>query len=212
MHKTMFAFVAAAAAASSTVAFAQSDKPRAATYITKEEIDTVNSTPGTDRNIRVVDIGTEHLAIGVIHRGPSASPDRPRGGGLQRLANEPPCGVAEANPAPTDAANGLTHEKQTEGYYIISGGGVLVTGGHLVNGRQDSPDSPLVTTLNGPTCHGAIGGPDVVKRQVKAGDVIIIPPGVPHGWAEVPDHVDYLSFRPSGDLFTAGYVNPALKK
>jgi quercetin dioxygenase-like cupin family protein len=47
---------------------------------------------------------------------------------------------------------------------------------------------------------------------VKAGDIIIIPAGVPHGWAEIPEHVDYLSFRPSARVLEAGYVNPALKK
>ena len=50
-------------------AFAQA--PKAATYITDEEIKTVNSQPGIDRTIRVVDIGNEHLAVGMIHRGPS---------------------------------------------------------------------------------------------------------------------------------------------
>jgi hypothetical protein len=43
-------------------------KPTAATYITDEEVKTVNATPGVDRTIRVVDIGNEHFAVGVIHR------------------------------------------------------------------------------------------------------------------------------------------------
>jgi uncharacterized protein YjlB len=55
-------------------------------------------------------------------------------------------------------------------------------------------------------------GPDVVKQFVKVGDIIIIPAGVPHGWAEIPDHVDYLSFRPSARVLTAGYVHPSIKK
>ena len=42
--------------------------------------------------------------------------------------------------------------------------------------------------------------------------IVIIPAGVPHGWAEIPEHVDYLSFRPSARVLEAGYVNPALKK
>ena len=44
-------------------------KPAAATYITDEEVKTVNATPGVDRTIRVVDIGPENFAVGVIHRG-----------------------------------------------------------------------------------------------------------------------------------------------
>jgi hypothetical protein len=46
---------------------AQSSK--AAVYITKEEVDTVNKTPGVDRTLRVVDIGHEHFSVGIIHRG-----------------------------------------------------------------------------------------------------------------------------------------------
>ena len=88
----------------------------------------------------------------------------------------------------------------------------MVTGGHIINGRTSAPDSEVTTTLNGPSCSGRIGGNDVVKRNVKVGDIIIIPAGVPHGWATIPDHVDYLSFRPSADILTVGYEHPALKK
>src|SRR5204862_6396155 len=48
---------------------ALAQKPRAATYITDEEVKAVNATPGIDRTIRVVDIGSEHFAVGIIHRG-----------------------------------------------------------------------------------------------------------------------------------------------
>ena len=53
---------------------------------------------------------------------------------------------------------------------------------------------------------------DVVKRMVKEGDIVIIPSGVPHGWSDIPNHVDYLSFRPSDHILTAGYVHPSIKK
>ena len=50
---------------------------KGATYITKEEVDTVNKQTGTDRTIRVLDIGHENFAVGIIHRGATAA----RGGG-----------------------------------------------------------------------------------------------------------------------------------
>src|SRR5438128_6338623 len=53
--------------ASQRVTFSQS-KPTAATYITDEEVKAVNATPGVDRTIRVVDIGNENFAVGIIHR------------------------------------------------------------------------------------------------------------------------------------------------
>jgi hypothetical protein len=54
-------------AAVPAVMLAQS--PKAATYITDEEVKAVNATPGIDRTIRVVDIGNENYAVGIIHRG-----------------------------------------------------------------------------------------------------------------------------------------------
>jgi hypothetical protein len=88
----------------------------------------------------------------------------------------------------------------------------MVTGGHIVNGRRSGPESEVTKVLNGPSCSGTIAGADVVRRDVKVGDIVIIPAGVPHGWAAIPDHVDYLSFRPSARVLEAGYVNPAIKK
>src|SRR3989475_7005149 len=49
-------------------ATALAQTPKAATYITDEEVKAVNATPGVDRTIRVVDIGNENFAVGIIHR------------------------------------------------------------------------------------------------------------------------------------------------
>ena len=56
----------------------------------------------------------------------------------------------------------------------------------------------MTTILNGPSCSGFIVG-DVKRIDVEEGDVIIIPAGVPHGWAYIEDHVHYLSVRPDPD-------------
>ena len=113
---------------------------------------------------------------------------------------------------PTGGTGGMiAHDQQTEGYLIISGGGTLVTGGRIVNGNKSAPDASVTTELNGPSCSGMIVGNDVVKKVVKTGDIIIIPAGVPHGWTDITDHVDYLSFRPSARVLTAGYVHPSIK-
>ena len=199
------------------VAFGQSASSKPATYITKEEVDTVNKQPGGDRQIKVVDIGSENFAVGIVHRGATPAPGARGGGGGGGAAREnapavEPCGQKSATPPPAGTPNGLTHDQQTEGYYIVSGGGTMVTGGHLVNGRKSAPDSAVTRELNGPSCSGPVVGPDVVTREVKVGDIIIIPAGTPHGWVNIPDHVDYLSFRPSARVLTAGYVHPAIKK
>ena len=51
-------------------------KPTAATYITDEEVKAVNALPGVDRTIRVVDIGPENFAVGIIHRGATGTAAR----------------------------------------------------------------------------------------------------------------------------------------
>ena len=223
-------FVAACAIAPAVMT-AQS-KPTAATYITDEEVKAVNATPGIDRTIRVVDIGNENFAVGVIHRvgrgaAPAAGAGRAAGGGAAgggraagagggagraNAAPPVPCGE-KMDAVPSGGTPGMiAHDSQTEGYLLISGAGTLVTGGKIVNGAKSGPDNQVTTELNGPSCSGTAIGADIVKKPVKTGDIIIIPAGVPHGWIDIGEHVDYLSFRPSQRVLTAGYVNPAIKK
>src|SRR6185369_537961 len=207
MRNTVLKAVAVAVALSPAIGLAQS-KPTSATYITDEEVKAVNATPGIDRTIRVVDIGPENYAVGVIHRGASgaARGAAPAAGGAAAggagrgaapAAAAEPCGEQSTAPTTGGTPGMIAHDQQTEGYLIISGGGTLVTGGKIVNGRKSAADSEVTKVLNGPSCSGMTVGADVVKRVVKTGDIIIIPAGVPHGWIDIGDHVDYLSFRPS---------------
>jgi mannose-6-phosphate isomerase-like protein (cupin superfamily) len=222
MTKTVLKAVAVAAVLLPAVGFAQGNK--AATYITDEDVKKVNALPGVDRTIRVVDIGPENFAVGVIHRGasaPAGAAGRGAGGGAgagaagrgAAAAAAEPCGEQSTAPPAAGGTPGMiAHDQQTEGYLIISGGGTLVTGGKIVNGRKSPPESEVTKVLNGPSCSGMAVGADVVKRVVKTGDIIIIPANVPHGWTDIGDHVDYLSFRPSARVLEAGYTHPAIKK
>jgi mannose-6-phosphate isomerase-like protein (cupin superfamily) len=199
-------------------AVASAQNPKGATYITAEEVALINKSPGVDRQIVNVDIGKSNLAVGVVHRGRSgAPPAAPAGGGgaaaaAASAAPPQPCGEKMAT-VPAGTASGIAHDGQTETYIIISGGGTLVTGGRIVNGRRSAPESQVTQVLNGPSCSGPIVGDDVVKKVVKVGDIIIIPAGVPHGWEAIGDHVDYLSVRPDPDrVIPKLYTNPLLKK
>jgi len=201
--------------------------PTTATVITKAEIDKISATEQNqttrDENARVVDIGDGwSMELGIVHRSKQrvmtvaeAQAARARGnapaaaarGNAQAAAPTTPCGEQMANP-PADALQGaITHDNQTEGYYIVSGGGTAFIDGHVVNGRRgtNNPDGGP----NGPGCGGgvAVGSR---KVELKVGDVLIVPPGVIHGWADIPDHVDYLSFRPSHGVMKNGWVNPTI--
>ena len=182
---------------------AQTDEAYA-TYIMQEQWQKVNELPGVDRQIVSRDIGKLNLSVGIIHRGavtaPSATPNA-----------EPavrPCGVTSTTR--DSGARGIMHMHQTETYIVVSGSGTLVTGGTIMNGNESEEESNVTQVLNGPSCSGTIVG-DWVAKHVSEGDIIIMPAGTPHGWLEVPVHVDYLSVRPDPDRVLADdYINPAL--
>ncbi|MDD9889556.1 MAG: hypothetical protein OXU66_08365 [Gammaproteobacteria bacterium] len=185
-----------------STAYAQSDQTYA-TYITEEQWQMVNELPGVDRQLVSRDIGALNLSVGIVHRGAVE-----RASGQDNENPDRPCGTMD-NARPS-GARGIMHIHQTETYYIASGSGTLVTGGEIYNGNGFADDSIVNTTLNGPSCSGLIVG-DWIAKHVKEGDIIIIPAGTPHGWLEVPVHVDYLSVRPDPDrVLPDNYINPAL--
>ena len=198
--------------------------PTTATVITKAEIDKISATEQNqttrDENARVVDIGDGwSMELGIVHRskqrvltvGEAAQAGRgrggaqaARGGGAQAPTPTTPCGEQMDNP-PADALQGaITHDNQTEGYYIVSGGGTAFIDGKVVNGRRstNNPDGGP----NGPGCGGgvAVGSR---KVELKVGDVLIVPPGGIRGCADIPDHVDH---RPSHGLMKNGWVYPTI--
>ena len=163
--------------------------PASAIDITSADIQTVlkyvgKEGGGIDRQMRVVDLGKYNAAVGILHR--SATKD-------------------------TGSVTALAHAQVTEIYYVVSGSGMLVTGGTIVQPKSFPLDGELVKVLVGPTITGVVQGGQ--RRTVSTGDIVIIPAGVPHGFAEIADHVTYLSIRPDVDrLLPAGYVHPALRK
>lgn len=213
MKRAALIILLAATVLTPAALFAQdAKKPTTATYITKEEIAKISAAEQSrntlDENAKVVDLGYENFSLGIIHRGSTRNPapaPAPAAGAAP-AAQRTPCGRAMATLPPGGIPGGLSHDSQTEGYYIVSGGGEMFTDGYLVNGRHSEADPP--GGPNGPTCGGTAYGSKRVT--VKAGDVIIVPPGVVHGWSDIPDHVDYLSFRPSQHVMQGGWVNPRI--
>jgi mannose-6-phosphate isomerase-like protein (cupin superfamily) len=157
--------------------------------ITSAEIDSVlkytgSEGAGTDRQMRVVDLGSYRLGVGVLHRGPT------------RIGA---------------AVGAISHSQVTEVFYIISGGGVLVTGGPVANEQPFPPATEFVRLAVGPSTGGTFK--EGARRRVAPGDVIVVPAGVPHGFDEITDQVTYLSVRPDvAGVLPPGYVHPALEK
>jgi mannose-6-phosphate isomerase-like protein (cupin superfamily) len=125
--------------------------------------------PVSDQQIRVVNVNGEYnVGVGVVHR---------------------------AKTEGRDIGFGIEHSEITEVYHVISGSGTFVTGGTIENMKETPAESPVVTTLNGPSSGGGkvVGGQ---SRRIGPGDVVIIPPNTPHWFTEISsDQIVYLVVR-----------------
>ncbi|MGA2963897.1 MAG: cupin domain-containing protein [Candidatus Korobacteraceae bacterium] len=86
------------------------------------------------------------------------------------------------------------HYKVSEVYHVMQGSATLVTGGTLVNAKVRAADSWQVKQEDGPGASGtAIQGG--TSRQLKAGDVVVIPAGTPHWFSKIDGSIAYLVIR-----------------
>lgn len=185
------AAVAAAVLVAPVVTSTQTRKaPDLATDITAAEVQAVLKTPSViaDRLITSVDMGAYNVGVGALRRGPT-TPGAPIGA--------------------------INHEHITEVYYIVSGTGTLLTGGVVTGSRAvtaaDAAGKEILTVV-GASNQGTFSQP-AQRRKVGPGDIVIIPPGVYHGFDEVPaGGIDYVAVRPDPSrVLQAGYVHPAVK-
>src|SRR5260221_792827 len=169
----LLGFVVAGQAEAKTGLAAQQLPGGTATDISNAEIlATVRKTaaaPVSDQQIRVVSINGEYnVGVGVVHR---------------------------AKTEGRDIGFGIEHSQIAEIYHVISGNGTFVTGGTIENMKEKPAESPVVTTLNGPSS----GGGKVIDgqtRKIGPGDVVIIPPNTPHWFTEITsDQIVYLVVR-----------------
>jgi mannose-6-phosphate isomerase-like protein (cupin superfamily) len=101
-------------------------------------------------------------------------------------------GVFRPKSAPPNAT--VHQTSVSEIYYVLEGAGMLVTGGTL-----KKPATPRQSTLGNWTDVASDGIDGGTSRRIAKGDVVIIPGGVPHGWASTEGDVTYLIVRPDPD-------------
>ena len=94
------------------------------------------------------------------------------------LANGPDFTAAIARR--TSAGQVEIHTKETDIFYIVDGAATFVTGGTMVGGKETRPNQMLGTDIQGGQVH-----------QLKKGDFITIPAGIPHWFKDVPQSVTY---------------------
>lgn len=86
------------------------------------------------------------------------------------------------------------HYKVSEVYHVIDGAATLVTGGTMVNAKPRSADDASVKFEDGPGASGTSiqGG---VSQRIKAGDLVVIPAGVPHWFSAIEGSITYVVVR-----------------
>lgn len=75
------------------------------------------------------------------------------------------------------------HENAYDVVYIVEGSATYVTGGKMVGAKETGPGEMLGGTLEGGEVH-----------QLNKGDVIVVPPGIPHWWKDT-DGVTYMIIK-----------------
>jgi mannose-6-phosphate isomerase-like protein (cupin superfamily) len=83
----------------------------------------------------------------------------------------------------------LTHGRVTEVYQILTGAGMFETGGALVDGKPVD----LTSEAAGPSIRGTIQGGET--RRIGPGDVVVVPPGLPHRFSKLEGTITYLVTR-----------------
>jgi len=101
-------------------------------------------------------------------------------------------GVFRPKSAPPNATVHQTNVSEV--YYMLEGAGTLVAGGTL-----KKPATPRQSTLGNWTDVASTGIEGGVSRRIAKGDIVIIPGGVPHGWASTESDITYLIVRPDPD-------------
>ena len=163
MLRTM---VYAALICAGTVVSAAAQEPQPATDVTALQmqafLDALPRNEINDLPVRTVDVGGHRLGV---------------------------FGVFRPKDQPGDA---IAHETRTsEVYYILEGGGTLVTGGTIVN-----PKPVPANRSPGPRGEKIDGG---VSRHVGKGDLIVIPGRTPHWWSGLDGDIRYMIIRSDPD-------------
>lgn len=76
------------------------------------------------------------------------------------------------------------HDKEAELFYVISGGGTIVTGGKLVEQTQTNADN-----LSGKSIEGG------TSQKLTKGDFVLVPEGVPHWFSAVEGDLTLMSLH-----------------
>ncbi|MDH3440675.1 MAG: hypothetical protein OEM63_07995 [Gammaproteobacteria bacterium] len=151
------------------------DDYKVATVISTDDLEEVAAAAPADRvsdqPVVHVESAEGRLGIGVVHR-PVIEPGAP--------------------------VQGIQHHNQSEVYRVMAGKGILVTGKTMSASTALDPAGYVVTNLTGPSDTGVIEDIDN-SQPIAAGDIVIIPAGVAHGFSEISEPITYMVVRVDPD-------------
>jgi mannose-6-phosphate isomerase-like protein (cupin superfamily) len=184
MRPTLLAMLFVAAQA---VTRSQSGPPqRSAVDVTNADIRaTIRIAPADavmDQQIRVVDIGTYNVAVGVLHRAAKAK------------------------------QTSISHAQVTEVYHIIEGEGTLVTGGEMVEPTPLPADGNTVKVLVGPSAGGTSIRGGRSRKVGPGDVIVIPPGVAHWFSAVESDMNYLVVRIDAEHVLPAGYVNPAIAR
>ena len=76
------------------------------------------------------------------------------------------------------------HEKEAEIFYVIDGGGTMVTGGKLMNEKRTNAENLTGSGIEGGT-----------PRNVGKGDFIVVPENTPHWFSSINGSITMMSLH-----------------
>ena len=171
--KKLFIITTVATALVSVAISTPSEIRSPATFLSATDISKVvkgvSPTAATDEPLRTVDAGGANVGIFVVHR------------------------PEEADQGCTIEHDTLANDKTTSIYFVLEGAGTIVTGGKLANPTPITSDDPDLKLLG--TGSRGSGIQDGESRRLTAGDVVIIPAGVPHGFSAIEKSITYQVVR-----------------
>jgi AraC-like ligand binding domain len=134
-----------------------------------QAIKAIPATAAVDQPLRTIDGGTANIGIFIVHR-----PQEPNQG----------CTIEHDT---------LVNDRTISIFFVLDGGGTLVTGGKLANPKPLPPKDPDLKLLgSGSRGNGIQNGQ---RRRISKGDIVIIPPGVPHGFSAIEKSITYEVIR-----------------
>jgi mannose-6-phosphate isomerase-like protein (cupin superfamily) len=80
--------------------------------------------------------------------------------------------------------NASIHDKEAELFYVVDGGGTIVTGGKLTNASKQNADNS--------TGNGIEGG---TSKKIAKGDFILVPEGTPHWFSAIDGELTLMSLH-----------------